>query len=153
MFRINANQLYAYEWVYSQGNVIAYYSDERLKTKVGKIANPLEKVSQLNGFYYVNNDLAKSVGYTDEKVQLGLSAQDVQRILPEIVTLAPFDTEFDSEGKVIGSKSGENYLTIDYDKLVPLLVEAIKEQQVIIDRQNNDISEIKEMLKLLTNNR
>jgi hypothetical protein len=101
----------------------------------------------------VNNDLAKSVGYTDEKVQLGLSAQEVQRILPEIVTLAPFDTEFDSEGNVIGSKSGENYLTIDYDKLVPLLVEAIKEQQVIIDKQKNDISEIKEMLKILTNNR
>jgi hypothetical protein len=153
MFRINANQLYAYEWVFCQGNIIAYYSDERLKTKVGKIENPIEKISQLNGFYYVNNDLAKSVGYTDEKVQLGLSAQEVQRILPEIVTLAPFDTEFDSEGNVIGSKSGENYLTIDYDKLVPLLVEAIKEQQVIIDKQKNDISEIKEMLKILTNNR
>ena len=153
MYRINANQLYAYEWVYSEGNVIAYYSDERLKTKVGKIENPLEKVSQLNGFYYVNNDLAKSVGYTDEKVQLGLSAQDVQRILPEIVTLAPFDTKFDSEGKVIGSKSGENYLTIDYDKLVPLLVEAIKEQQTIIDKQRDDITEIKEMLKILTGNK
>jgi hypothetical protein len=153
MYRINANQLYAYEWVYSQGNVIAYYSDERLKTKVGKIKNPLEKVSQLNGFYYVNNDLAKSVGYTDEKVQLGLSAQDVQKILPEIVVLAPFDTKFDEDGKVIGSKSGENYLTIDYDKLVPLLVEAIKEQQTIIEKQNNEISEIKEMLKTLFNDR
>jgi hypothetical protein len=107
----------------------------------------------LNGFYYVNNDLAKSVGYTDENVQLGLSAQEVQTILPEIVTLAPFDTEFDEDGKVIGSKSGENYLTIDYDKLVPLLVEAIKEQQTIIEKQNNEISEIKEMLKTLFNDR
>jgi hypothetical protein len=149
MYRINANQLYAYEWMFCQGNIIAYYSDERLKTKVGKIENPLEKLSQLNGFYYVNNDLAKSVGYTDENVQLGLSAQEVQKVLPEIVTLAPFDTEFDEDGKVIGSKSGENYLTIDYDKLVPLLVEAIKEQQTIIEKQNNEISEIKEMLKTL----
>jgi hypothetical protein len=153
MYRINANQLYAYEWMFCEGNIIAYYSDERLKTKVGKIENPLEKISQLNGFYYVNNDLAKSVGYTDEKVQLGLSAQDVQKILPEIVVLAPFDTKFDEAGKVIGSKSGENYLTIDYDKLVPLLVEAIKEQQTIIDKQNNEISEIKEMLKTLFNDR
>jgi hypothetical protein len=153
MYRINANYLYSYDWVLAQGNVIAYYSDERLKTKVGKIENPLEKVAQLNGFYYVNNDLAKSVGYTDEKVQLGLSAQEVQRILPEIVTLAPFDMEIDGEGKILGSKSGENYLTIDYDKLVPLLIEAIKEQQTIIDKQNNEISEIKEMLKTLLNNK
>jgi hypothetical protein len=148
------NNIYCYDWIFAQGNIIAYYSDERLKTKVGNIENALEKVSQLNGFYYVNNELANSVGYTDTKVQLGLSAQEVQRILPEIVHLAPFDTDIDSETKEIkGSKSGENYLTIDYDKLVPLLVEAIKEQQTIIETQNNEISEIKEMLKTLLNNK
>jgi hypothetical protein len=148
------NNIYCYDWIFAQGNIIAYYSDERLKTKIGNIENALEKVSQLNGFYYVNNELANSVGYTDTKVQLGLSAQEVQRILPEIVHLAPFDTDIDSETREIkGSKSGENYLTIDYDKLVPLLVEAIKEQQTIIDKQNNEISEIKEMLKTLLNNK
>jgi hypothetical protein len=144
------NNIYCYDWIFEQGNIIAYYSDERLKTKIGNIQNPLEKISKLNGFYYVNNELAHSVGYTDTKVQLGLSAQEVQSILPEIVHLAPFDTDIDSETKEIkGSKSGENYLTIDYDKLVPLLVEAIKEQQTIIEKQNNEISEIKEMLKTL----
>ena len=148
------NNIYCYDWIFAQGNIIAYYSDERLKTKVGNIENALEKVSQLNGFYYVNNELAHSVGYTDTKVQLGLSAQEVQSILPEIVHLAPFDTDIDEDTKEIkGSKSGENYLTIDYDKLVPLLVEAIKEQQTIIEKQNNEISEIKEMLKTLFNDR
>ena len=83
-----------------------------------------------------------------------MSAQEVQSILPEIVHLAPFDTDIDEDTKEIkGSKSGENYLTIDYDKLVPLLVEAIKEQQTIIEKQNNEISEIKEMLKTLFNDR
>jgi hypothetical protein len=153
MYRINANYLYAYGWVFAQDNIIAYYSDERLKTKLGPIEDALGKLSKLNAFYYVNNDLAKTFGYNETKVQLGLSAQDVQSILPEIVHLAPFDTEFDEEGKIIGSKSGENYLTIEYDKVVPLLVEAIKEQQTIIDKQNNEISEIKEMLKTLLNNK
>jgi hypothetical protein len=148
------NNVYSYDWIFAQGNIIAYYSDERLKTKIGNIENALEKVSQLNGFYYVNNELAHSVGYTDTKVQLGLSAQEVQSILPEIVHLAPFDMDIDDETKKIkGSKTGENYLTIDYDKLVPLLVEAIKEQQTIIEKQNNEISEIKEMLKTLFNDR
>jgi hypothetical protein len=148
------NNIYCYDWIFAQGNIIAYYSDERLKTKIGNIENALEKVSQLNGFYYVNNELAHSVGYTDTKVQLGLSAQEVQNVLPEIVHLAPFDMDIDNDTKEVkGSKSGENYLTIDYDKLVPLLVEAIKEQQTIIEKQNNEISDIKEMLKTLFNNR
>jgi hypothetical protein len=148
------NNIYCYDWIFAQGNIIAYYSDERLKTKVGNIENALEKVSQLSGFYYVNNELAHSVGYTDTKVQLGLSAQEVQKVLPEIVHLAPFDMDIDADTKEIkGSKSGENYLTIDYDKLVPLLVEAIKEQQTIIDKQRDDITEIKEMLKILIGNK
>ena len=62
--------------------------------------------------------------------------------------------DIDADTKEIkGSKSGKNYLTIDYDKLVPLLVEAIKEQQTIIDKQRDDITEIKEMLKILIGNK
>jgi hypothetical protein len=53
---------------------------------------------------------------------VALSAQAVQRIQPEAVALAPFDRETDGT-----SKSGENYLTVQYERLVPLLVEAIKE--------------------------
>jgi len=111
------------------GNIIAYYSDERLKTKLGNIDNAVDKLSQLNGFYYKNNDIANSFGYTDDKTQLGLSAQEVQSVFPDIINPAPFDT-IDSNG---GSKSGENYLTIDYSKLVPVLVEAIKELKAEIE--------------------
>lgn len=121
------NNLYAYY------DVIAYYSDERLKTKTGKIDNALTKIMSLEGFSYVHNDLAVSVGYTDnKKQQIGLSAQEVQKIAPELVTLAAFDVAFDENGNEY-SKSGENYLTIKYDRLVPILVEAIKEQQKQIE--------------------
>jgi Chaperone of endosialidase len=137
--QLTASYIYSYDWVYAQGDIIAYYSDERLKDKKGSIENALDKISQLNGFYYTNNELAKSFGYNDEKLQIGLSAQEVQKILPEIVTLAPFDTEFDENKNPIGSKSGEDYLTLDYAKLVPLLVEAIKEQQ-------KEINELKTLI-------
>jgi hypothetical protein len=154
MYRINANYLYAYGWIFAQDNIIAYYSDERLKTKLGPIEDALGKLSKLNGFYYTNNELAKSFGYTEDKVQLGLSAQEVQSVIPEIVHLAPFDTKFDDENNIIGSKTGENYLTIEYDKVVPLLVEAIKEQQKIIENQSKEITEIKEILnKVIFNNK
>jgi hypothetical protein len=114
------------------GDIVAYYSDERLKEKISNVDNALDKVLSLNGFYYKNNDLAKSVGYTDESLQLGLSAQEIQKIAPEIVKLAAFDMDTDEEGNIT-SKSGEDYLTVNYAKLVPILVEAIKEQQKQID--------------------
>jgi len=114
------------------GDVIAYYSDERLKTRKGNITNAIDKIKTLNGFYYKNNRLAKSFGYKSTDLQIGLSAQEVKAILPEVVTTAPFDRKITEDGNEI-SKSGENYLTVNYAKLVPLLVEAIKEQQAQID--------------------
>ena len=53
--------------------------------------------------------------------------------MPEIVDLAPFDTDSET-GE---SKSGEDYMTVDYAKLTPLLIEAIKEQQKQIDTLND----------------
>jgi len=110
-------------------NITAYYSDERLKTFKGKITDPIEKIKQLNGYYFVENELAKSLGYTNNKVQVGVSAQEVETVLPEIVTKAPIDN---------------NYKTVWYEKLTPLLIEGIKEQQ-------KQIEELKEMVQTLLN--
>jgi hypothetical protein len=112
------------------GNITAFFSDERLKAKLGNIDNAINKISQLSGFYYTNNELANSFGYTDTKTQIGLSAQEVQSVFPNIVSLAPFDMMEDNMSE---SKSGENYLTLDYSKLVPVLVEAIKELKAEIE--------------------
>ena len=117
---------YVANQIAATSDITAYYSDERLKENLGPIENPLDKVNKLNGFYYVNNDLAKTFGYNDAKLQIGVSAQEVQAILPEVVSLAPFDFETLEDGETV-SKSGENYLTVKYDKIVPLLIEAIKE--------------------------
>ena len=101
-------------------NITAGYSDDRLKNRLGPIENALEKVLSLTGFIYEPNELAKELGYeakVDER-DVGLSAQDVQKILPEVVVPAPIDKE---------------YLTVRYEKLVPLLVEAIKELKAELD--------------------
>ena len=128
-FKVNNTSTQA---IVAAGDIVAYFSDERLKEKISNVDNALDKVLSLNGFYYKNNDLAKSVGYTDENIQLGLSAQEIQKVAPEIVKLAAFDMDTD-EGGNITSKSGEDYLTVNYAKLVPILVEAIKEQQKQIE--------------------
>ena len=92
-------------------NVTAYYSDDRLKTKLGNIENALEKVRSLSGFYYEANETAQALGYKVER-EVGVSAQQVQKVQPEVVVPAPID---------------EKYWTVRYEKLVPLLIEAIKE--------------------------
>ena len=98
-------------------NITAGYSDDKLKNKLGNITNALEKLLTLNGFYFEPNQTAIGLGYTPSK-QVGVSAQEVQAVLPEIVVPAPIDS---------------NYLTVQYDKIIPLLIEAIKEQQKQID--------------------
>lgn len=104
------------------GNITAYFSDERLKDVIGPIDNALDKVSQLEGFYYKNNDTARALGYKDGRTHVGISAQKAQEILPEIVYPAPI---------------GGGYLTVQYDKIVPLLIEAIKELKAEVDRLKN----------------
>ena len=108
--------------ILATGNITAYYSDARLKDFKGKIGDALYKVSQLNGYYYTENEKAEEFGYNNKELQVGVSAQEVKAILPEVIAPAPFD--MDAENK---SKSGEDYMTVRYEKLVPLLIEAIKE--------------------------
>ena len=128
-----SKRLYVANRIQATGDITAYYSDERLKTKTGSIDNALDKVKSLHGFTYVENELARSFGYSNEEEQVALSAQDVQRVMPQVVSLAPFDVDTSEFSGEITSKSGEDYLTVDYAKLVPLLVEAIKEQQIQIE--------------------
>jgi hypothetical protein len=112
------------------GDITAYYSDGRLKENLEVIPNALEKVSKLTGYTYNTNALGKQLlnNENDNDIKVGVIAQDLQEVLPQAVKFAPFDR--DAEGN---SKSGENYLTVQYEKIVPLLIEAIKEQQIQIE--------------------
>jgi len=124
------------------GEVTAYVSDERLKDIIEPITEPVQKIQSLDGFYYIFNETAESIGIeSGDKRHVGLSAQQVQKVLPEIVTFAPADRQ---DGK---SKTGEDYLTIHYDKLVPLLVEGIKEQQQTIQKLQEEVKELQQVIR------
>jgi hypothetical protein len=103
--------------IVATNEITAYYSDDRLKTRLGKIDNALDKLSQLTGFYYQANETAQALGYKVKR-EVGVSAQDVQKVMPEIVAPAPIDN---------------NYLTIHYERLIPLLIESIKELKAEVD--------------------
>ena len=112
------------------GTISTYYSDERLKTITEKLNDVLPTLEKINVFKYNCNDLAESFGYNKNKVEIGLSAQQIKNYYPELVDLAPFDSIYDKEtgGKI--SKSGENYLTLNYERLIPVLLQAIKELNI-----------------------
>jgi hypothetical protein len=93
-------------------NITAFFSDERLKTKTGNIENALDKVCQIETMLYHANEVAVALGYDASIQEVGVTAQSVQKVQPEIVVPAPVD---------------DKYLTVRYEKLVPLLIEAIKE--------------------------
>lgn len=104
--------------------ITSFYSDERLKENISEINNALDKVMCLRGVTYIPNAIAESYGYKKEKM-VGVLAQDVEKVLPEAVKPAPFDIMLFENIEI--SRSGENYKTVQYEKLVPLLIEAIKE--------------------------
>lgn len=113
-------------------NITAYFSDLRLKNVSGTIPDPLDKVMTLSGVLYTNNDVAAKYGYTNSKQQVGVIAQQVQAVLPEAIAPAPFDIKQLPNGTET-SASGEHYMTVCYEKLVPLLIEAIKELKHEVD--------------------
>jgi trimeric autotransporter adhesin len=105
--------------IYATGDVVTNYSDIRLKDVSGTISNAVDKVSSLTGFYYTPNDLAISMGVEKSKLnRVGISAQDLQLVLPEAVRDAP---------------GANGYLTVQYERIVPLLIEAIKELKAEIN--------------------
>jgi hypothetical protein len=122
----NANGITVYGNLTATNDIVPSYSDMRLKQVVSYIDNPLDKIMQIQTFKYLPSELARTLNINDNKVRIGLSAQDVQKVLPEIVCLAPFDTSNLESGDIV-SVSSSNYLSVSYERLVPLLVECLKE--------------------------
>jgi len=88
----------------ARGNAWNLLSDARLKKDFTRLIHPLNLIGEINGYYFFWN------AGTDKTRQVGFSAQEVQKVIPEIV-----------------SKGEDGYLSIEYGKIAPLLVEAIKE--------------------------
>ncbi len=126
-------------------------SDARLKTNINSLTNCMVKINKLNGKSYhkiipkikINlNDIKDSLKYKtalsesqrvvkdNNSIQLGLLADEVKQVLPELV-------DVDSSG----------YLTVDYIGLIPVIIEALKEQNLVIDSQNEKIAALEKLIK------
>ena len=115
-----------------RGDMIAYhsFSDKRLKKNITTIdsSDALDKVLKLQGVTYEWRDKSGEAKGT----QIGLVAQDVEQHVPQVV----------SESSRIDSD--KQYKRVDYDKLVPMLIESIKSQQSQIDTLKAEIVQLKQ---------
>jgi len=103
--------------IVATSDITSAYSDERLKNIISPIHNALNKVETLDTFFYRPNQIAINLGMKNEE-QVGISAQQIQKVLPQVVKDAPI---------------GQGYLTIQYERIVPLLIQAIKELKNEVD--------------------
>lgn len=104
-------------------------SDARFKTNVSQLENALQLVSNMRGVSFQWNRENYLERRFQDRQQIGLIAQELLSVVPEVVTL-------DAAG----------YYSVDYGKLTPLLVEAIKEQQKTITGQSTEIREMQDEL-------
>ena len=93
------------------------------------IEDPLEKIDQIRGVTWTPSELVVAAGVASRKRRAGLLAQELLKVLPEAVEIAPFDLDENGE-----SRSGENYLNIRYDQVFALLVEAIKALKAKVEK-------------------
>jgi hypothetical protein len=112
----------------AENDVIAYAtSDRRLKENILPILNALDKVKQIQGVTFDWIPLTKEqrkILHGNEGHDIGVIAQEIEAILPELVTTRD-----------------NGYKAVKYDKMVALLIEAIKEQQGEIDELRRKINE------------
>lgn len=102
-------------------------SDVRLKRDFSKIEKPIEIIQSLDGYFHFWKDDEYPEWNFGDKREIGFKAQEVQEILPEVVEVMP-----------------EGLLSIDYAKIVPILTEALKDQQKMIEDLNKRISELEQ---------
>ena len=108
------------------GDVVAYASsDIRFKNNVTPITNALDKLSKIGGYTFEWNEIShKETGKKD----IGVVAQEVEEVLPEIV-----------------QTRSNGYKAVDYQKLTALLIESVKEQQFIIDDLKSRIERLEKI--------
>lgn len=102
-------------------------SDSRLKSNIQEIHGAVEKINSLKGVNFKWNKLSSQ--HKSGTSDIGVIAQDVQKVAPEAVKEDP-----------------NGYLSVNYYKLIPLLIQSIKEQQKEIDSLKDSVKEIKDLL-------
>lgn len=133
--------------VFSGGLYIG--SDRRLKRDIKPITGALEILKKIEPVsYYMDTEKYPEIGFDENRLSYGFIAQDLEKIIPEMVKEKNIvlnanklkDLNFNEERKT------ELFKVVNYTLMIPITVEAIKEQQVVIEQQNEKIEALEKIV-------
>jgi len=156
---VNSEGLYAQnEGVAAQGPWAAYFagdiyvtgreyqggSDKNIKDDIQPLGSVLEKLKKVNVYsYYFKPELQKDYGFSTEHT-VGVIAQELETAFPDLVSQISIKAKIDAKSKTPQPVKTMQIKTVDYDGLIPILLQAIKEQQNQIDLLNKKVDELKQ---------
>ena len=106
-------------------------SDSRFKTNVKTVDNALERLTQIRGVTFDWNEKYEALGRSTGHRELGVIAQEVEEIFPELVT----------------TWGDDNYRAVDYGRLTGVLIEAIKELKTENDEVKRELAELRKLIE------
>ncbi|TVZ39385.1 endosialidase-like protein [Alteromonadaceae bacterium 2753L.S.0a.02] len=121
----------------ADGDVVAGYSDERLKNIIGPITNAIESIKQWRAIQYTaTQELCELTegAFSPNVLELGITAQSVEQPNPELIRPAPFD--LNNKGESI---SGEHYITLRYERTTAVITAALQELISLVEAQGEQI--------------
>lgn len=115
-------------WVQGDAWATGYWlrSDARFKKNIKPIDNSLDRLMKIRGSSYEFNDEEFNGSEDSQEIQYGLIAQELEPVFPELVRTG-----------------NDGYKSINYNGMIPVLIEAIKEQKAIIDKLRNENQQLK----------
>ncbi len=131
-------------------------SDRRLKRDIQPIEGALSLINQINPVsYYYDTDKYPGIGFDENRLSYGFIAQDLEQIVPEMVKdkLISLNSNTEKTAGMSEELQEETFKVVNYTLMIPITVEAIKEQQIMIEAQNKKIEELERMIKDLQENK
>ncbi len=125
-------------------------SDSRLKTNAKPITNAVGKLQQITGYEYDMNTAQYGDYIPFQAHRLGVMAQEVEVVFPDLVkekNVAPNSSKFNRTNPT--DKPGMKFKAVNYDGLIPVLIQAVKEQQTMIDSLRTGLQQQQEQINLL----
>ena len=145
-------------------------SDQKLKQNITDLSSAMDLIGKLKPkTYNYRQDGNYKLMNLPQGLQYGLIAQDVEKVLPGLVKQTTFDVDRatdHSDGKVpdpknptpkakqVVTKTGEviDFKALNYTELIPIMIKGMQEQQAVIDNQQQQIDELKQMVTSMMNN-
>lgn len=126
-------------------------SDRRTKKDIQNLENALDLIGQLRPVRYQYDTEAYPHMGLNQKPEFGFVAQEVRQVIPEITAEKTFLTGAGAARKAgqSGDLAAETFVVMDYSRLIPLLTQAIKEQQNTIQQLENQVRSLQEQVDQL----